>query len=448
MIGVLGGWIICMTAITILGIVCLRGRRPELALGVMVAASFAVPVWLEIPIGGVLFNVQTFTAMLGMILLLLTAPSRIWSPLVLLDFIIASLVVLGTASDIYHGTPSVKSGLLTYGEWALPYIAGRYTARDSQTMEPLGFVICIILLVLGIGGLFESVMKINLWEIAFGLRPLDGTPHRMIRLGLRRAYGPTMHPIFLGLLILVLVPWAIAFLRWARNSLQQGLATSSMVAGSLGVLGTVSRAPALGLAGFYLVISLMWWKASRWGLVVLAILGIGWLIFDFNGVLMKFETLIGEKRQHTKHVLDGQELELSSAAQRMIMWQVYWPALKESGILGYGSRATSVLPADVPYLPQYEKTRYKLRYIDSAYLMFGLRYGWTGMVLFSVLLLAATWTGFRMAWDRSIGVLVGGLAVMTIALALNMLTVWFSYDMGFETLWSFGILAGLASQRR
>lgn len=442
------GWIICVTLIAIVGAVFFVTRGATMALGAVAALSFAAPVWLEIPIAGVSFSVQTSIAAIFLLAFAIRSPWEIRSPIVLLDVIVAGLVILQICSDTYHGQSVVQAGFLGYGEWALPYVAGRFALRDPRNIEPLAYVLSGIVIVLGVGSVLESCLKINPWELIFGERPLDGVPRDGSRFGLKRAYGTTLHPIFFGLLILVLIPWTLALQKWAQNATQRGLGVAGTIIGSLGVLGSVSRAPALGLVILYTVFGLIWWKSTRWVLVIFLALGIGWASFDFNGMTTVFEQLGGEKRHKTNLALDGERVELSSAAHRIVMWQVYWPAMKEAGVLGYGSQATSDLPPKVPYLPKDEHTRQKLRFVDNAYLMFGLRFGWTGMVLYSLLLVGAAWTGFRLLEDRSVGVIAAGMVAMTVALALNMITVWFSYDMGFEALWSFGVLAGLSSSQR
>ncbi len=442
------GWIICTGVIGLIASVVFVRKGATLALGIAVALSFAVPVWLEIPIAGMPFSVQTSIAAIFLLAFAIRSPWEIRTPIVLLDVAIAALVVLQTCSDTYHQGFPVANGLLAYGEWALPYVAGRFALRNSNNLEPLALVLSGIVIALSLGSVIESVFKINPWEIAFGERPLDGFSRTAGRFGFKRAYGPTLHPIFFGLLILILLPWTLALQNWAQNAIQRGVGIAGMIAGSIGILGSVSRAPFLGLVGFYAIFGLMWWKASRWILTVLCIGGCGWAAFNFSEMVTAFEHFGGEERRQTDLALDGHKVELSSVAHRVVMWQVFWPALSEAGALGYGTDATSVLPPKVPYLPKDEKTRERLKYVDNAYLMFGLRFGWTGMVLFSLLLLTAAVTAFRMAMDRSAGVISGGLAAMTVALALNMITVWFSYDMGFEALWSFGVLAGLASQQK
>jgi len=446
------GWGICVIVISLIGLYLCFRHHVGLALALTVPLSFVAPVWLKIHVAGVPFTVQTAIAAIFLLIFTVRVPWEIRSPIVLLDLVVAAFVVLQCCSDSYHGQSALQSGLIGYGEWALPYVAGRFALRNQGHMDAVAWCIAGVVLVLGIGGAIECVTRVNPWELVFGDRPVDGAARLMTRkafgMELKRSFGPTMHPIFFGLLVMVLAPWPIALWRWSRTSSQRGGAIAAIVGGITGVFSSLSRGPALALLGFFGFYTMIWWKVTRWILCVLAIAGAGWLFYDWNGILVAFEELGGEKSYKTNIVLDGEKLELSSVRHRAVLWQLYWPAMREAGVLGYGTVALSDLPPKVPYLPKKESHREALRFVDNGFLMLGLRFGWTGMGLYGLLLIVATVTGFRMFSDRSIGVITSGLASMTIAIGFATLTVWFVYDMAFESLWSFGVLAGLASQRR
>lgn len=447
MLGTTVGWIFCVGVIVVVcAVLCFR-KGPIFALGICLALSFVVPVWLKIPVLGVPLSVQTTTAMISLLVFAVHSPWKIRSPLVLLDVLLACLVIVQALSDHYHGWSIPRAGLLAYGEWALPYVAGRYAMREIRSLETLAKCISGVVIILGAFGIIEMILGINGWELLFGQRPFNGTPLNLGRFGFKRAYGPTLHPIFFGLLILTLTPWPLALVRWAKEVPEKGLAIGALVA-SLGVISPVSRSPIVGMGLFLSMVGALWSKWARWILSVLAVLCAIWVVSDFNSVLTMFEKAGGEKRHVTKMRLDGKRVELSSAAQRVVLIQVFWPALREAGWLGYGSDALSVLPPRVPYLPADQATRDRLKYADNAFVMFGLRFGWLGVTLFGLFLLAGVWTGLSLAWDRSIGLIAGPLAAMITSMIFILTTAWFSYDMGFEVLWSIGILGGLASQQR
>jgi hypothetical protein len=441
------GWILGVLLLTALGIAALIRFGAATALGLVVASSFFAPVWLTGPFPDFPVRLTTSAAVIGLLLFTLRTPYQLLTRPILLDVFIVAMIVLQTISDTFHGQTLGISLLQGYGEWALPYFAGRYAMRDLKAVDQISRWLSVMLILLAAGGLVEMLTGINVWEVVVGARPLEGFPRDASRFGLKRAYGPTLHPIFFGLLIISLAPWPLALLNWARNRFDRGLAVCSLTALS-GVIAPVSRSPIVGLATMLAVSTAIRVRWARWIVGGLGLaLGI-FLLVDFNTVLFTFEAAVNEHRNPSNFHLDGERVVMSSASHRLVLLQVYWPALRESGFLGYGSQATAGFPPRVPYLPKEERARKVLKLVDNAYVLMGLRFGWSGMLLFLALLLTAAGTASRLAWDRSVGILAGCLAGMIFSMAAVLTTVWFSYDMGFEVLWSIGIIAGLAAWQR
>lgn len=418
------------------------------ALGIAVVLSFTFPVWLEVPIIGIPMGVRTFVSIALLILFAIRDPRAIWSPLTVLDTLIAGMVIVHVVSDSYHGWNVALAGLRAYGEWAVPYVAGRYAMRSSREMEPLAACVSGVVILLGVTGLIEMALGVNLWELLFGNRPIDNFARNNSRFGLKRAFGTTLHPIYFGMLGLILAPWPLALAFWSKEKRVFSLAISGLAASFIGVCASLSRGPVLGAVIFLCLLSGIWSRWCRWLLAIGCTALALWLAVDFRGVVSQLERLGGEESRVTKLKLDGQNVELSSFRHRLLLIQVYWPALQHAGWLGYGTESIQEVPPKVPFLPADPATRATLRFVDNSFVFNTLRFGWSGALIFSGLFVAAAITGIRLAWDRSIGVLASTLAAMTMAAAVSLATVWFSYDMGFELLWSFGVIAGLSSQQR
>ncbi len=435
---------ICIGLILLVGAAVLVRRGAAVALGVTVVLAFAFPTWLQVPIFGAQMPIRTVVALAGLLAFTLRDPRQLISPLTLLDVLIASMVGVHFASDVFHGWDAVSAGFMSYGEWAVPYVAGRYALRSAGFLESLAMCVCGVLVILGIGGILETLSGINPWEAIFGERPVDGFNREASRFGFKRAFGPTMHPIYFGLLILVLTPWSIALLPWARTRLQQTFAVASTVA-SLGMFATLSRGPAIAWATMVIGLGAIWVRWYRWVLGAVTAAIVIWISLNFSSFVTMLDQMAGEKSRVTKISLDGERVELSSFRHRIVLLQVFWPAMKDAGLLGYGSNAMKSLPPDVPHLPADETARKSLKYVDNAFVFYVLRFGWLGATIFTLLIAGATYTAIRLSWDRSIGILTGATASMLVSMALALVTVWFSYDFGFELLWMYGILAGLAS---
>lgn len=448
MLPTLVGWLLCVVLICAVGAWIFVKYGVSESLAIAVVLTFAVPVWLEVPLGGIPVSVRTFVGLAALIAFALRNPWNLFSPLTLLDVTVIGMVALHMASDMYHGWHGFAAWCQAYGEWGIPYAAGRYAMRNSRFLEPLAWCATGVVVVLALGGLMEMLFKVNPWEVVFGLRPVEGFWRGSSRFGMKRAYGTTLHPIFFGLLILTLFPWAITLAAWVKERKQKVGALGATLVGIAGVISSLSRGPFLAIPLFFAAIAAIWIKWVRAILLVGGVAAAGWIAVDFNGVMGLFEKLTNERRQESKFTLDGEALPANSVAQRYVQWKIWWPALKESGGLGYGTSATTGFPPDVPYQLADEKARERFKYVDNAFILTGLRFGWTGVALFSLLFIAAIWTGVRLSWDRSVGILGGSLAAMAFSMLAALWTVWFSYDMGFEVLWSFGVLGGLASEHR
>jgi len=441
-------WTFCFFLLVVIGGLLFSRRGAVEALGVSVALTFVLPVWLEVPIFGIPMDLRTCVAIVALVAFFLRDPRQVWSPLTSLDLLVGGMVIIHVSSDVYHGRDAVLAGLLAYGEWAIPYVAGRYAMRSFKGVELLATCLCGVVVVLSAGGVIEMFSGVNPWEVIFGNRPIDGVPRDASRYGFKRAFGTTLHPIYFGLLVMICAPWSISLARWAKNGAQRSLAVCALITSFAGVFSSLSRGPILAMGAFTAVFGGIWSRWCRWGLGILLVAFLGWVVTDFNGVVSRIEKLGGEKSRVTKLKLDGDAVVLSSSRHRILLLQVYWPAMSQAGWLGYGSDALREFPPRVPYLPADEATRNTLKYVDNAYVFYILRFGWTGASLFSLLFITGAVTGIRLSWDRSIGVLAGSMAAMIIAVASALTTVWFSYDMGFEVLWSCGVLAGMASTQR
>ncbi len=448
MLPTLTGWLLCVALIAVVGAWVFIKYGASEALGIAVVLSFAFPVWLTVSIGGIPVGIRTFVGLAALIAFAIRSPWKILSPLTLLDVLVIGMVVLHMVSDMYYGASAIGVWCQAYGEWGIPYAAGRYAMRTNRSLIPLAWCVSGVVLLLGMGGLLEMFTGSNPWEMVFGNRPIQGFSRDAARFGFKRAFGTTLHPIFFGLLVLALIPWPTSLIAWMRQGAGRSGALGIFLCGLGGVFSSLSRGPLLVIPLFLAAVGAIWKRWVRIAILAIGVLFVGWIVADINGVMRVFEILANEDRSESDFTLDGEVLPKNSVAQRYVQWKVWWPALAESGYIGYGTKATTGFPPDVPYKLADEKARKQFKYVDNAYILIGLRFGWTGVVLFSLLFLAAMLTGFRLSWDRSVGPLGAGIASMAFAMLAALWTVWFSYDMGFEVLWSFGVLGGLASEHR
>ena len=157
------------------------------ALGNAVVLTFGLPVWLTVPIAGMPIGIRTFVGLAFLVAFAFRGPWKILSPLTFLDATVIGIVILHMISDMYYGASAVAVWNQAYGEWGIPYAAGRYAMRSQRSLEQLAWCVTAVLVVLAVGGIIEMVSGINLWEVVFGIRPEEGFTRKAARFGFKRA---------------------------------------------------------------------------------------------------------------------------------------------------------------------------------------------------------------------------------------------------------------------
>ena len=177
MLGNFEGWLVSVVAIVICWTYLLYHHGPSIALGVSVVLSFCFPVWLVVDVGGLPLSVQTATAIMAMLGYVVHPEGRILSPLTLLDFCIALMCICHVTADSFATGFTIALPFRAYGEWALPFVAGRFAIRDKESLKRLAPWVVAVLFFLGVMSCCEALTKVNPFELVFGSRP-EGLAHR------------------------------------------------------------------------------------------------------------------------------------------------------------------------------------------------------------------------------------------------------------------------------
>ena len=438
------GWILGVVLSLVLGIIAAFRCSAELGLGVAVVVSLLFPTWLELHLGEVSIGIRTAVSLVAIVAYALRFPKRIYSPISALDGVMAGIVILNVVSDIENGG-SWGVPFIAYAEWALPYVTARYAMRDVSASEQLSRWVSVAIVILSVGGAIESVSMVNPWEQVFGIRDGEFIRHSN-RFGFKRAFGNTIHPIFFAMQIVVLLPWALSMISWERSRIGKSLAVACVAIAVVGCASTVSRGPALVLIAIFVLALAILYVWARWlvGITTVAIAAL--LIANPVDFIKSIGDTIGERERQI--VLDGEELPMTGSLARLWLYKAYAPALAGAGPFGYGTEAVSTFPVNVPRLPQQAKTIRSLRWIDNAYILIGLRFGWLGIIVLVVFFATNFVTGCRLMQDRVWRAMGLWSASMMLACALVLLSVYLDYDFGFIVLWMSGCLGGIAAWRR
>ncbi len=439
-------WFACFVILVAILIWQAWKEGPNQAIGRVMVLSLLVPTWIVIKVWGFPLDIRIASGIAALGTYCLHPKAVFRTRLVLVDWVAIALVAVHLASDWSLDGFSWRVPVRAYGEWVVPYLAGRLAIQSWDDVRKLTPIVLGVCLVLATCAAIEAIARVNLFELGFGVRPVDGPARELSRWGLKRAFGPLKNPIYLGALLVLLFPWAIygAVLAVRRRGPRWWLVQPAVVA--LGILFSVSRAPLLAMLPLLLVTVAAVEKRWRKPLIGVAILG-AVLLFLNRHALLQSDISVSENRRE-KITVGEQQVEYTSTLHRLYLFDVYWMAMKRAGWLGFGTEMTTGFPPRVPVGPQQLETLKRLWCVDNAYILMVLRFGYLGLLTFLFLELAALGTFASLTRGQGLrrGVFAGSMAGAVLATMLVLFTVWLPHDFGFWFMWTVGTSAGLRSK--
>ncbi|WP_437203116.1 O-antigen ligase family protein [Planctomicrobium sp. SH664] len=428
----------------LLAVLCFLYWRqgPHRALGIAVVLSFLVPAWVEFSLFGLPLNLRTSIALAGLGLFCVHPAGKLFEKLTLLDLCIGLLVITHWISDVNKGGQPFWTFLRAYGEWAVPYVAGRYAVRSPRDVQFLAAFVVGVTAVLSLWNIVEAVSGTNYFEVVWGNRPTDPfNPRNSVRWGWKRAFGSTHHAIFNGTLILLCLPWTVQLFSQVRAIWQKGLVLLTLPLTLAGLMATISRAPVIAaLAIPEIVFAISTVRRAVIAGVILLVAAAGCTLY-WERIDDRLLALLGDREFPVPQTVevDGETVPFTAGRARFYILKIWGPAFLHAGLLGSGTEATAKFPPNVPGIWPGAKTLKILPMVDNAYLLQGLRFGWLGTLAF-VLTTIAGIVQFLM-WRRIPELQRFGLwmAATLIAYAMVLLTVWMSSDFGFVFLWTIGL---------
>ncbi len=448
MLNTVQGWSLCLIFISVIWLYLMIRKGPVAAVGAAIALSFAFPVWIKVDIGGLPIDVRTAIACIAMLVYVVHREGRILSPLTLLDCCIALMCVSHIATDYFATGLTPILPFRAYGEWALPYVAGRYAIRDRNDLKWIAPWVAGVLLFLGVMSCIESLSTVNPFEVIFGNRPTELASRNAARLGLKRAFGPTTHPIFLGMVLAVLMPWLSCMWQSFESRKMRAVTAFAGLVGFAGAVCTVSRTPVISILVTAVLILPLKFKSSRWLFGITLMLAVAGFAAFPDEVMDTVSRWTGGGDRPWLIEVDGEAVVTSSSRTRLHVFGVYSEALVKAGLFGYGSEATDGFPLRIQNMESRVKSQHLFHQVDNAYILLTLRLGWLGGGCLVILFLTAIATGLSLHFDRPDQMFPGVTGCMLTAIAgFSLLMVFMSYDFGLPILWTIGVLSGLASAR-
>ncbi len=445
-------WLLVSAMVSLYVVVAVR-FGPQRGLGLVIPVAIATPAWCLLPLfegpkGSIVGSGIDVKVAVGSVALLLYSfvPGRTFPlRLVLGDFAVMGLIAIHITSDVYNSGFSWMVLGRAYVEWYMPYLVGRLTFQRVVDLEVLARVMATVAMILGAASIVEGVFGFNLFESIVGWRPVEGTSRQAARWGFKRAFGPAMHPIYFGGQLLFVISGS-AYLAWFPIKRRfRAMWFLAALLPALGIFFTGSRGPILGLLALALCFTFYQWQKLRVAIMLTGILCLGLCVAFREPVLGLLEKWSGDYYQR-EIVIDQEKHSYSTTRTRLLVFEVYRIALRRSGWLGFGTQAVSGFPVNVPLGPRDAETMRKVPFIDNAYILMTLRFGWLGALMFvgnCTVALGQLWYINQHSPSSRCRTWAVALAASLVAMLCLILTVWLPHELGFPLVWMWGASSGL-----
>ncbi|TWT92694.1 O-antigen ligase family protein [Stieleria varia] len=426
----------------------------SILLGTGMIFSLLSATWFDFEIFGVRLEVRSAVAAICLVAYCVHSWRMILRSWGVLDWLVGAIWAWQVWVDGRDQGFSIALPVQAYGEWVLPYAAGRFAVLNRHAFVSLAPWFCGVAVTIAVLASVECFTQLNPWNI---LSPIDDLVYRSSekRYGLLyRAYGPTRHPIFLAIWLMLSIPWIIGCIEMANDRRQRWWYGGALAMVVIGIGATVSRGPLLLLLLVAGIVLAAYSRKARWILIALACVGgiVGYMQFDT--LIRAFDAGVKSNDKSQVIQVEGEAEIYNGTLNRMFVMKLYGPLVFQGGPMGYGSVATSTFPPDIPGLPASARTRKTLGIVDNSFILVGLRLGWVGLGLFVLWLVSAMFFCLRLRRGAATYFYPLGPATLTamacilLAVSLEMLTVYFAYDYAFLLKFHLGVVAGLVATVR
>ena len=410
---------------------------------VSLAVMLFVPAWMNCYFRSILLDHRT-AAMCGSLLLCLAIYKHIplrrwlWSDTFVVLLFVGTNATQFALDELRPFTP-----FELFRIWVLPYLLGRifFLRWEDDIPRTLPFVAGLLVLTFAMDG-FEALAKVNIVNKAFGktfglLEQGEG-----YRWGMKRSQGPMNHPIYNGMMLTLLSPWALtAAARWKQVDGRRWWVLLPMLLGGC-LFFTVSRGPQIAFIVTCGIVFFFRYPKLRKLTATVGIIGALAVVFGKDALMETLKSAAGESEDDVRIlIIDGEEVEYSGTNHRTLLFKVYAEALETTGWFGYGIGLKEVPIADGA------GTRFGS--IDNHYVKHLLEFGWWGLLSFIGLAVSTIWYTGRLAWatesrNAMFAAALCGAVTMT---SVMMMSVWFSFDYGSFWLFCCGMGSCLTTLR-
>jgi hypothetical protein len=434
---------------TVLGAVLVwqwKTRGPSAAVGTTILLSLLTPTWLKLDVWVLPVDLRSLAATVALGLYCLHRESTYRTKLTLADFAVVGLFLLHIVSNSLADGFDLGIVCRAYAQWVIPYLAGRAAMRRVDDVEALRSTACGVAIALASWAAWESLSGENPANTVFGERPTDRTPRVLERWNLKRAEGPTTHPIWMGMIQVLLVPWTISAAARAYRGEGRKWQLAAPFCSALGIFCTVSRGPwAVMLLTLYGVAVCRLPRARKWLLAGGAATGL--VAFVAGERLTEAVQRLTSKGQSQglNIIVDGVERPYNETTHRLVLFHIYREAMQRAGLVGFGTDRTESFPVRVPLGKVDKEVIKNVWTIDNEYILMQLRFGALGVLCLVLAHLGAGIATIRRGIEpgpgrESLFAAAIGSLILSVALALSI--EWMAYDFGFFLFWTLGAAGG------
>ena len=350
-----------------------------------------------------------------------------------LDMIVVLMMLAHTASV------TVNQGFLpTYLPqipfiYYLPYALGRLYLRDTNDLAAAMGMMCRVLAVACFVVVLEGASRLSIiYYLAHGgFRPME------VRYGFGRASLGLEHPIGLGCVLLLTLPWALEARRWSRDGAGPRWWKHATTLVFVSLLMTVSRGPIMGAIIALLADRYFQRPRLRTPLLILGITA-GLTFYFANDAITEVLTTILKTGTsdfyETTIMIDGQPYIYNGTTHRSLLYIVYREPMQLAGAFGFDRGFVKLTP---PNLRMFWS-------IDNHYIMTRLSKGYVGLIMIDLLLVTTIVSASRLALkqpDHPMAGLAGSISASVIGLSIVMFSVILFRESAAMLLFSAGLVA-------
>jgi hypothetical protein len=291
------------------------------------------------------------------------------------DYWMIGIIASQSASEFASETLSTLAPVEQLRNYGLPYLIGRLCLQSPRDLGRMLSAVCLPMALLSCYSILEALLHVNVINRLIGQSwPLLETAEGF-RWGLKRAQGNLGHPIYLGLMVAMMLPWLLEARHQSLRALGPYWWRFSPMLAIVAMVGTVSRAAQI--ATLFTLAADFVFRHPRWRvpLLFLGLVSAGVVVSFREEILEVLSRYAGEADKSQEKVsINGKLYEYSGTEHRRLLGLVYEDAIEKAPVLGYGSD-TTLIPID-------SQTDERFKSIDDQYLVYYLQYGPVGMFFF------------------------------------------------------------------